>query len=119
MDKLFKDILEIEGVMAVILFDFNGDPVYKNLKTLPSKEFKGKNWAALTGVLGPTQETEVVFDGCMMYTVRSKLGFLFVIMDKSAPGALVRLNCSVILPSLNQQDSKPKHLGRFLRRKDD
>ena len=117
MDKLFKDILDIEGVTAVILFDFNGDPVYKNFKTSPSKEFEGKNWAALMGVLGQIQETEVVFDDCMMYTVRSELGFLFIVMDKSAPVALVRLNCSVILPSLNQQDSKPKHLGRFFKRK--
>jgi hypothetical protein len=117
MDNLFKDILEIEGVIAVILFDYNGGPVYKNFKRLPSKKIEGKNWAALMGVLGPIQEAEVVFNECMMYTVRSKLGFLFIIMDKSASGALVRLNCSVILPSLNQQDSKPKRLGRFFSRK--
>ncbi len=117
MDELFKDILDIEDVTAVILLDFNGDPVYKNFKTSSPKEFQGKNWATLMEVLDQIQETEVVFDDCMMYTVRSESGVLFIIMKKSAAVALVRLNCSVILPSLNQMDFKPQHLGRFFRRK--
>ena len=117
MRELFRDTLEIKGVTGVMLLNYEGEPVYQEFNSPHSRELKEKNWAALIAGLNPIQEAEVVFEQVLLYIIRVKPGYLFILMNRTAPMALVRLNCNVILPSLNQSGAKPKGLGRFFRKK--
>lgn len=117
MDTLFQDILETKGVTGVMLLDFDGAPVYQKFNSSQPRQLKEKNWPEFIAGLSSVQEAEVVFEQVLVYITRVIPGFLFILMDRSAPVALVRLNCNILLPSLNQPEEKPKGLGRFFKKK--
>ena len=115
MKELFQDILNIKGVTGVAWLNREGKFIYKDFKSTLPKGFEEKNGAPLVRVLEPIHEAEVVFHHCMLYIRNLKSGYILVIMDKSVPIAMIRLNCSIILPSLNKKDTKTKWLGDLLR----
>jgi hypothetical protein len=117
MDELFQDILEIKGVTGVMLLGLQGEPVYRKFNSPQSRELSKKNWAEFVEDLNPIQEAEVVFEHILVYIIKVTAGYLFVLMKRSAPIGLVRLNCNVLLPALNQPHDKPKGLGRFFKKR--
>lgn len=116
MQKLFQDILEIDEVQGVFFISPGGEIVFNSLAATAEKGFPETGWAAVMGNLAEIRETEIVFEHCMLYIVKTKTGYVVVVMGKSAPIAMVRLNCSIIIPSLEQRVDKSKGLRRFFRR---
>jgi len=116
MKALFKDILDTENVHGVMLLSFEGKAVYQEFNPSVSPNIDPHEWSALTSLLKDIDEAEIVFDHCLLYVIRSTGGFVLVVMGRQAPIAMVRLNCSIILPSLGPTKFKPKGLARFFRR---
>jgi len=62
------------------------------------------------------QEAELVFENIMLYIIKGRTGFLLTVLGRSAPVALVRLNCNILLATLDKELQKPKGLTRFLKK---
>lgn len=66
--------------------------------------------------LGQVHEIEVVFERQKIYVRRTESGYLLIFMELSAPMAMVRLNCDMVIPALKMAN-KPKGLSRFFKKK--
>lgn len=117
MQELFKDILDIDQVRGVIFISFAGDTIYNEFRSGSSGALGQKNWSSFATALSETLEAEIIYDRCMLYILKAETGFLIVVMDKSAPIAMVRLNCAIIQPALTGKKGTSRGLGRFFRRK--
>lgn len=113
MTQLFQDILEIETVQGAFFISFNGEVIFSQVKTSQAEVPVEKDWQAVLERMGDIREAEIVFEYNIVYILESKSGHLVVLMERSAPLAMVRLNCSIVLHVLEQEIHKPRGLGRF------
>jgi len=117
MDKHLKDIIEIEQVLGIIYFSFDGNVLFQYYKQKKPQGIDDKDLSLFTATLDKIQEAELVFENIMLYIVRGCKGFLVTVLRRHAPVAMVRLTCGIFLPELDKQIQKPKGLTRFLKKR--
>jgi len=118
MKKLIKNLIEVESVLNVIYFSFDGDILFHYVKQEQAAESAVWDLSLFSSVLTKIQEAELVFENNLFYIIRSRHGFLLTVMDRSASVALIRLTCSVLLPKLEQKfKSKVGRLKQFFRKR--
>jgi len=115
MKDLFQGILDVEDVQGAMFLSFGGNLVLKRFKTNEPEGLAEMNLAAFISTLDKIQEAELIYDNCMIYIIRSRTGYMMVVMGRIAPIAMVRLNCGIILPSLDKKDKKPNGFDRFFK----
>jgi len=115
MKELFKDILSVEGIKGVVLFSFKGEVLFKTFLSAIPEDPETRDWALFFDSIKKVSESDLIFEDGRMYLRKTELGFLVILMSSSAPLALVRLNCDVLLPSLKPAKIS-KGLGRFFKR---
>lgn len=106
----FDDILSIEGVQGVFLISNDGRYLCGQLRSLPEIHTKTAgmiplqkdlsvpiDWTGLINAMGKIQELELIFEKGKCYIQKSQNGHLVVILDKSAPTGMIRLNCEILL----------------------
>jgi len=116
MKDLFADILEIDDVQGVMFLSFDGKLLFKEFGSHPAEEIENKNWDSFISVLNGVREVEMIFENNRLYIKRAGSGYIVIVMGSFAPVAMVRLNCNIILPALDQIKKKPKGFGRFFRK---
>jgi len=119
MADMFKDVLGVEGVHGVLLFSDKGDvSVSQFTKDYQSEaeKIKGVDWPVMVNELSGINEAEIMFDEGRFYIRKAGAGYLMVILDDHAPVSMVRLNCEVLLPTLEKQKAG-KGIGQLLRKK--
>jgi hypothetical protein len=123
MKNLFKDILSIEDVQGVLFFSIDGTLLYKNFTDLELEEkdwssaFRNSpDWPSLARVFDECFDSELVFKKKRIYIKKIDSGYIIILMGFRIPFSLIRLNCEMIIPELNQI-KKSKGLGRFFKRK--
>lgn len=118
MKKLIKNLIEVEPVLNVIYFSFNGDILFHYVKQEQTTGFTAPDLSLFSSALTEIREAELVFENNRFYIIRGRHGFLLTVMERSAPVALVRLNCRIVLPGLEQK-FKPKFvkIKQFFKRK--
>ena len=117
MKVLFKDIVGVKDVQGVAFISFDGESVFQEFKSPLLEKIPPRNWALLIESLQDAFEVEVAFENSMLYIIKAESGFLLVFMGKTTPIAMVRLNCSIILPELGRKGSQRKGIGRLFRKK--
>jgi len=119
MKDLFKDMLGIEGVRGVVYLTAGGGVAFFQFAAdyqSDAAKTKEINWSALLNELAGITEAEMMFDSGRIYIRKSSNGYLIVILEDHAPVSMVRLNCDVLMPSLDKQKAG-KGIGQLLRRK--
>ena len=117
MKDLFKNILDIKDVQGIIFLSFDGKPVFREFVSQRPQEFADRNWAAFVTAFNGVHEAELVFENIRLYIRRTGSGYILIVMGRFALTAMVRLNCDILLPSLDQIKKKPKGIGRFFKKK--
>jgi len=115
MKKRFKDILDLEDVKGVFFLNFDGKAIFSEFLSQGPENFKDINWLLFTHTIKGVQEAELVFENSRCYIRRTKTGYIFVVMGKTAPIEMVRLNCDILLPAFEPQKKKPKGFRRFFK----
>ena len=116
MDEYLKDIKEIEQVQSIIYFSFDGNVLFQYYKQKKPQGIDNWDLSLFASVLDKIQEAEFVFENIMFYIIKGRKGFLISVLDRSAPVALVRLNCNILLAGLDKQTHKSKGLARFFKK---
>ncbi len=112
MKDKFKDILAMEDVKGVVWISFDGETLFREFspgmgvgtENIPWREF-------FEGELEGVREADLVFEKGRVYIRKTDAGYLMVLTGNLAPGAMIRLNCDILLPSL-----KDAGAGRGLKR---
>ena len=114
MKDYFKDVMSVDGVEGVVLFSTKGEVRYSQVASGSVIDLAAKDWAPFISGLGDTREADLAFEKMRIYLRRTDDGFLAVLLDFSAPMAMVRLNCDILLPALKEAGAS-KGLGRFFK----
>jgi hypothetical protein len=117
MKNLFKDILDISGVIGVVLLASDGNVLFSKYHSNASDRLNEMNGSAFLRAFKQIQEVEMIFENHRIYARKADQSFFFILMERMAPVSMIRLNCNILLPSLVERMNKPKGLGRFFKRK--
>ena len=116
MDEQLQDIMEIEQVLGINYFSFDGKVLFRYYKQNEPQGIDDWDLSLLAAALNKTLEAEFVFENTMLYIIKGRKGFLLAVMGRSAPVALVRLSCNILLATLDSESQKPKGLVRLLKK---
>ena len=119
MTDMFKDVLGIEGVHGVLLLSENGELSLSQFAAdygSDEGKIKGLDWSSFAKELTGVTEAEIMFDDGRFYIRKTNTGYLMVILEEYAPVSMVRLNCEVLLPTIDKQKTG-KGFGQLLRKK--
>jgi predicted regulator of Ras-like GTPase activity (Roadblock/LC7/MglB family) len=120
MKDIFQDVLGTDGVHGVLLISNDGNIMANKFspKFKHEEEKLGQmNWAPFVLELSGIADTELIFDAAKLYVRKCNAGFLIVIMEDYAQLSMIRLNCEVLLPSLDKLKPASKRIGDILRKK--
>jgi len=117
MKDKFKDLLSTKGVEAVMLLDSSGSIVFNSSDDPFSQTRSGMNWPEIVGMFNGINESEVIFETTKVYFLRTETGIIVVFTESTAPMAMVRLNCNILLPELNIRKKRLGGLGKIFKRK--
>ena len=115
MKALFKDIIDIEDVQGLLFISFDGKLIFEQFLSNVPKGIKHLNWPVFIQSLDNIQEAEFIFENSRFYIRRTGTGYIFVLMGESGHIEMVRLNCDILIPSMEQTQKKPKGLGHFFK----
>ena len=115
MKKYFTDILSLAGVQGALFLTADGDVQIAEFTESASAPAKDLDWKALTTAIHRLREIDMLYEKHRIYIRRSDSGHLVVVADPSVSGAMLRLNCDIVLPALKQTGSKGA-LKRFFKK---
>jgi hypothetical protein len=115
MKELFKDILHMKEVEGIILLTFDGRLVYKEFKPSLTGTPENLDWPSVLSVLEGLREADFNFENGRIYCRRTGVGYLVVISKGNLSGAMLRLNCDILMPSLNPS-KQSRSLKRFFKK---
>ncbi len=117
MKKLFGDVLDIDDVKGVMIFSFKGELIFKEFLTPISEEPESREWGPLfIDSLRGIREADIVYESGRLYIRKTGLGYLLILMGLFTPVAMMRLNCDILLPSLEKSGAS-KGLAHFFKKK--
>ena len=102
-------------VQGVMFLSFDGKLLFKEFGSQPPEGIENNNWELFVHVLNGVREAEMIFEDKRLYIKRARSGYIFIVMGSFAPVAMVRLNCNILLPALDQVKKEPKDWLVFLR----
>lgn len=111
MDKLFKEIISIDGIIGIILINNNNSVEYKKFSDFSVKfnnEFdkfiiSSINFDILKDVFDLSNENLLIYDDLRLYVKKIFNSYLLVAMKLYVPMSLIRLNCQILEPELEKK----------------
>ncbi len=103
MDKLFEDILNMDGVHGLVLLSEAGKVLFESLdkkRFLPEKSTL--SWKMIIDSLEEFNEMDLVFAEGRFYMIKTGSGFLLISMGLNVSTAMMKLNCDIIIPELKK-----------------
>ena len=113
MDKVFQEILTMDGVHGLILLSEEGKILFESLDSnyfVPEKSTS--SWKMILDSLEDFQEMDLVFEGGRFYMLKTASGILIISMNLNVSISMVKLNCDIIIPELKKAQTG-KGLKRF------
>lgn len=117
MKEIFKDIIAMEDVQAVMLLSFEGRFIMKEFPSPPKEDPETKEWWPLfINSLEGVREGDLIFERSRIYVRRTEVGYLLVVASVYVPIAMLRLNCDLAVTSIKGLESN-KGLRKLIKRK--
>lgn len=111
MDKLFNEIISIDGIIGVILINNNKLVEYKKFSDFSikyNKEFdkyfqNSIDFDILKDVFDLSNESLLIYEDLRLYIKKILNNYLIVAMKLYVPMSLIRLNCQILEPQLEKK----------------
>jgi hypothetical protein len=113
MKELLKDVLEIEGVNGIVILTDEGDVIFKDILSDTLTKIDELEWGLFIGDIGGSREAELVYEQGLFYVRKVEFGYMIVIVDLHVQTAMIRLNCDIVLPSLQDLKTSKKYKKLF------
>jgi hypothetical protein len=105
----------MEDVVGVLFLSFTGELVFHEFSNPRSPNFGHKNWRQFVRTLDGIHETDLIFDRGRIYIRRTDIGYLCILLRKTGPIAMLRLNCDILMPALKPSKA-PGKLSRLFKK---
>ncbi|MDJ0622889.1 MAG: hypothetical protein QNJ17_07975 [Desulfocapsaceae bacterium] len=113
MDKVFQEILSMDGVYGLILLSEDGKILFESLdNNYFAPEKSTSSWKIILDSLDDFHEMDLVFEGGRFYMLKTASGILIISMSLNVSISMIKLNCDIIMPELKKAQSG-KGLKRF------
>ena len=118
MQSVLDELAGIQGVTGTFWFDTRGVMRHRTfaIEGSAADPVDSEWWQPFLAALNGVKEIELAYAGGRVYMRRNAEGYLMVRMTSSAPIALVRLNCDILLNKTATAGSKGKRKRFFNRR---
>lgn len=112
MKELLKDVLEIEGVNGILVLSDEGDVLFKEMALKTNLQPDKMDWKQFVDAIRGNREIELMYQKGLLYIRKIEFGYMLVLVDLRVQVAMIRLNCDIVLPSLQnlKSNKKFKHL---------
>lgn len=117
MKALLRELTAIDGVRGAVVLDPSGNTVAQSLSDPALVPLTPAEGASIVRTFGDIGEAELVYEHFRVYMRKAGSGLLQVFMDESAQMAMVRINCNILIPAIEEKMNRPKGLARFFRKK--
>jgi hypothetical protein len=114
MKELVQDIFDIGGVAQILLVAYDGGVIIHESSQAIPEDRRNVDWASLANAVKGVKEADLIYETGRLYLRSTDAGILVVMMDATAPSAMVRLSCDLIIPAL-KETLPPKGLRRFFK----
>jgi len=111
MSALFDDLLAVEGVKGAMFFSAAGKLLFEESGAGGMDPAAAPDWQALLVCLDGAREADLIFEMGRLYIRKADEGMLVVTMGRSAPAAMIRLNCDVLLSELKNRKGSGQPFG--------
>lgn len=115
MEKIFKEIISIDGVIGVVLIGNNENIEYskftESFKTnnLIENYLKDSvNFQTLSNVFDSSNESLIIYEEIRLYAKKILNNYLIIAMKLYVPISLLRLNCQIIEAELGKKSSSKR-----------
>ena len=115
MEKIFQDILTMDGVHGLVLLSDEGKVLFESLdgnRFLLEKSTL--SWQSIIESLEDFREMDLVYEQGRYYMRKIDTGLLMISMGLDVSIAMVKLNCDIVVPELKKLQSG-KGLKRFFK----
>lgn len=111
MDKLFNEIISIDGIIGVLLINNSNLIEYKKFSNFSNKYSNdidkyiknSLNFEVFKNVFDSSNENLLIFDDLRLYVKKILNTYLIVAMKLYVPMSLIRLNCQILEPQLEKK----------------
>ncbi|MFA6010565.1 MAG: hypothetical protein WC799_11335 [Desulfobacteraceae bacterium] len=111
MDKLFNEIISIDGIIGVIIINNSNIVDYKKFSDISFKNTNdfdkylqnSVNFDILKKVFELSNENLLIYDDLRLYVKKILNSYLLVAMKLYVPMSLIRLNCQILEPQLEKK----------------
>ena len=108
MKELLKDVLEMEGVNGLLVFSEDGECLFKEISSDTMKNPPEGQLRSIHDAVKGYREIELIYENGRIYARKIEIGFLVIITDIFVQMAMIRLNCDILLPSLQAMKADKK-----------
>lgn len=111
MDKLFNEIITIDGIIGVIIINNSNiidykkfsDITYRNNNDFDKYLQNSINFDILKKVFELSNENLLIYDDLRLYVKKISNSYLLIAMKLYVPMSLIRLNCQILEPQLEKK----------------
>lgn len=113
MKALFQELLAVPDVQGVIYVSAKGELLFREW----TGDLSDHDWEGLLKTVRDVREADMLFEEGRLYLRRAPEGYLLVLLGIFGSMAMVRLQCDLLLPSLEKARSARGLRGLFKRKK--
>ena len=115
MKIFFDDLFNVKGILGVLVVSPDKSIVYQDLARLKLGDLKEKDLEIPLLLFDRIEEADLLFERFRAYIRKCPLGLLWIIMRTDASAAMIRLQCDIIVPKMEQQKSSKRMIGRLFK----
>lgn len=115
MEKIFREIISIDGVIGVVLIGNNENVEYskfadsfKSNKDIEDYLKDSVNFQTLMNVFDSSNESLIIYDEIRLYAKKIFNNYIIIAMKLYVPISLLRLNCQIIEAELGKKTSSKR-----------
>lgn len=115
MEKIFKEIISIDGVIGVVLIGNNENVEYSKFADSFNSNINiedylkdSVNFQTLTNVFDSSNESLIIYDEIRLYAKKILNNYLIIAMKLYVPISLLRLNCQIVEAELGKKSSSKR-----------
>ena len=113
IQSVAQDLFRVDGVLGIIVFSSDEKIIFQDLSQLNMAGFPVDGLDIMRSLFHDVKEADFLY-GSYRITIRGySSGHIWVIMRPDASAAMVRLQCDVLTPKLEEVKPKKKGIGRF------
>lgn len=110
-----EDLFKIDGVLGILVFSSDEKIVFQDLSRLKMDGLPTNGLDLMLSLFHDIKEADLLFDSYRINIRSYSSGLVWVIMRPDASAAMIRLQCDVLAPKLEEVKPKKKGIGRFFR----